>query len=68
MASYRTKEGDMLDAICFKHYGQSAGMVELVFNANPGLAAKGSRFVSGIVIELPDIKPAAVRQEVRLWD
>ena len=40
---YRTKEGDMLDWICWKHYGQESGTVELVLTANPGLAANGPK-------------------------
>ena len=68
MASYRTRDGDMLDDICFRHYGQSDGMVEQVLDANPGLAGLGPVFASGIVITLPDIKPASVRAPVRLWD
>lgn len=67
-ATYRTRDGDMLDAICHRHYGQSAGTVEAVLDANPGLADLGPVYASGIVIALPDIKPAAVSAPVRLWD
>lgn len=40
MAKYLTKDDDMLDAICAKHYGRTAGAVEAVLEANPGLANK----------------------------
>ncbi len=36
---YITRENEMLDYICFKHYGYSSGAVEIVLEANPGLAA-----------------------------
>jgi len=68
VVDYRTADGDMLDNICFNHYGASVGMVEQVLKANPGLAAKGPVFVSGIVIMLPDLKPQAQAAPVRLWD
>jgi len=68
MAAYRTKDGDMLDAICFRHYGTSTRTTELVLDANPGLADLGAVFVSGIEIVLPDVKPDPVSAPVRLWD
>lgn len=68
MATYRTKDGDMLDDICFRHYGTSTRTTELVLDANPGLADLGERFSSGIEIILPDIKPEPAVAPIRLWD
>ena len=65
---YRTKEGDMLDWICWKHYGQEAGTVELVLTANPGLAANGPKLPGGILINLPDISVVQADDPIRLWD
>lgn len=39
---YLTKEGEMLDLICWKHYGFTDGIVEEVLLKNPGLAEHGS--------------------------
>jgi len=65
---YRTKRGDMLDAICFKFYGRSDGIVA-VLNANPRLAEHGSVLPVGLVIVLPVLAtPAAPTKAVRLWD
>ncbi|WP_410542144.1 tail protein X [Wolbachia endosymbiont (group B) of Aricia artaxerxes] len=33
---YIARENEMLDYICFKHYGYSSGAVEIVLEANPG--------------------------------
>jgi phage tail protein X len=41
MATYRTRDGDMLDAICLSYYGQADGYLESVLTANPGLADIG---------------------------
>ena len=65
---YRTKEGDTLDAICWKYYGQQ-NVINIVLEANPGLADKGTVFEAGIVIELPDLpEPSQIINTVRLWD
>jgi len=64
---YRTVDGDMVDAICRKHYG-AEGMTPAVYAANPGLAARGPVLPKGVLIELP-VQPAApVHKPVRLWD
>lgn len=65
---YRTKDGDVLDAICLGHYGTDA-VVPTVLAANPGLAALGPILSSGLLIELPDIEVTAkAAATVRLWD
>lgn len=66
---YRTKRGDALDWICWRHYGrQNNRIVEMVLSANPGLAAHGARLPAGLVITLPEINVASLSQQsVRLW-
>ena len=65
---YRTKQGDVLDAICLKYYGQ-VGMVETVYEVNRDLANHGPVFPSGILIILPDKEADAPEPEtIRLWD
>ena len=56
-----TIDGDYVDAICWRWYGTTAGrIVEQVYEANPGLAARGLRLPAGVPIELPVIEaPAA---------
>ena len=66
---YRTKDGDVLDAICDAHYGDTPYALADVLDANPGLAARGPVLPSGIVIELPIIAaPVAAPATIRLWD
>ncbi len=69
MAIYRTKDGDMLDAICLAHYGQVTHVEERVLKANPGLAKLGPVYSAGLLIELPalDLNPPKANI-VRLWD
>ena len=52
---YRTKKSDLVDAICWRHYGEQSGAVEVVLEANPGLADIGPVLPAGIIIELPRV-------------
>lgn len=63
----RTSDGDILDSLCYVHYGHLAGVVEAVLVANPGLADRPQPFASGVIIVLPEL---AVQQQatVTLWE
>ena len=52
---YRTRDGDSLDAVCWRHYGRQAGAVEAVLEANPGLSEVGPVLPAGFVLGLPDL-------------
>lgn len=65
----RTQQNDTVDALCWRHYGRTAGVVEAVLAANPGLADKGPVLPSGLPVTLPELQAAAPeRQMVNLWD
>ena len=68
MTRYRTKENDMLDWICWKHYGFQSGAVEIVLAANPELAEWGSFLPAGLLINLPEIQKSAKKPTIKLWD
>lgn len=68
MLTYRTKDGDMLDWICSKHYGRTSGAVEAVLEANPGLADMGPIYEAGTLILLPELPAAELSAAVKLWD
>lgn len=64
-------QGDTVDAICWRHYGRTAGITEAVYAANPSLAEIGPLLPLGTPITLPDLPTqpaAATRQLVNLWD
>lgn len=67
MMYYKTKENDMLDLICWKHYGSSSEAVEVVLRANPGLA-EYELLPAGLIIKLPVIQRTIQKQVVKLWD
>ncbi len=63
---YLTRDGDMLDWICWRHYGRS-DTLEVVLAANPGLAECGPVLPAGIELTLPDIPPPAPQRILRIW-
>ena len=67
MITYVTKDGDVLDAICWKYYGSTTGVVEKVLEANRHLAELGSIFAAGIKIILPDLSQEEETESVKLW-
>ena len=69
MTTYRTKEGDVIDAVCRRYYGREAGAVEAVLEANPGLAGLGPVLPAGTQVTLPDLpRPLEAIETVKLWD
>ena len=65
----RTQQGESVDALCWRHYGRTAGVAEAVLDANPGLASHGPVLPAGLLVTLPDIQTTAPeRQTVSLWD
>ena len=71
MATYRTKDGDMLDQICLAFYGQAQGFTEQVLDHNPRLADLGPQLFANLLIELPEtseLQPIDQNPQVRLWD
>ncbi len=68
MTKYRTKEGDMLDAICYRYYGSQSGAVELVLATNQNLSRQNEQLPAGVIITLPDL-PNQTKDitPIRLW-
>lgn len=68
-ATLITHQHDTVDALCWRHYGRTAGVTEVVLQNNPGLADHGPVLPAGISVLLPSVQVTApVRQQVHLWD
>lgn len=66
---YICRDGDMIDAICHRHYGTTrGGVVEAVLEANTLLELGLPLLQAGQVIVLPEIAAEPARKVVRLWD
>lgn len=62
-------QNDTVDAICWREYGRSNGVVEQVLEANPHLSEFGPFIPMGTKVQLPDIPtPQNKVQSVQLWD
>ena len=65
----RANQNDTVDALCWRHYGRTAGVTEAVLEANPGLADHGPILPQGLVVNMPKVQTSAPqRQMVNLWD
>ena len=63
------QQGDTVDAICWRHHRQTAGITEQVLELNPGLSSIGPILPEGYQITLPDNAPApATKPLIQLWD
>jgi phage tail protein X len=67
MIIYVTKDGDVLDAICFQYYGSTTGIVEKVLEANRHIADIGAIFEAGVKITLPDLNQEEATESIKLW-
>lgn len=65
---YVVRENEMLDYICFKHYGYSSGAVEVVLEENPGLAENGSFLPGRLKIKLPSIQELLNKSVLKVWE
>lgn len=69
MPTIRAIQGDMVDMICRREYGDESGFVEAVLDVNPGLAGIGPVLPAGTQVFLPEITPEPEREPlVTLWD
>ncbi|KVC43643.1 phage tail protein [Burkholderia pseudomultivorans] len=48
-------QGETLDALCWRYYASTAGTVEAVLEANPGLAELGVVLPMGTVVDMPEL-------------
>lgn len=61
-------QNETLDAICYRIYGKTNGIVEAVLNLNPGLVDFGEIIPYGTEITLPDKAPKVTKKTINLWD
>jgi len=63
----RAREHDTLDALCWRHLGRTAGVVEATLAAQSGLAARAADLDAGqpVTLAAPPAQPAPL---VQLWD
>lgn len=66
---YTTKQNEVVDAICHRHYGRTRDVTEAVLAANPGLAAMGPVLPFATRVVLPAMQEKTRRRPlVGLYD
>ena len=63
---YVTKDGETLDYICWKYYGRT-NVVEQVLQANRHLAKLDAVLPGGVKINLPTIEEPEDTTKIKLW-
>jgi phage tail protein X len=48
------RQGDTVDALCYRHLGRTQGVVEATLELNAGLADLGPVLPNGYAVDLPD--------------
>ncbi|MDO5609489.1 MAG: tail protein X [Pseudomonadota bacterium] len=63
-------QGDTLDALCWRHLGRTAGVVEATLEKNPNLVDLGAVLPHGTAVDLaePSSSAPARRALIQLWD
>lgn len=67
MITYITKDKDVLDLICFEHYGYAPKAMEAVLKVNPWLAAYPGFLPAGLTIVFPDLETTPSKEIIRIW-
>jgi phage tail protein X len=66
--AYSTLEGDMVDDIAFRVYGEHANNTQLLYEANYNLAFLGPVLPEGVLIIIPPAPPRQKTGHIRLFD
>ncbi len=64
---YVTNDGDTLDLIAFRFFGDSRHFIDII-QANYGLADQPDILPAGIIIDIPDAINLKTKQTITLWD
>lgn len=69
MKTVKSIQNDTIDSICWRYYGRSSGVVEMVLQANPQLAELDPILPIATDVVLPDIStPQKIETTINLWD
>lgn len=61
--------GDTIDALCWRHLGETAGVVERTLQLNPHVVRFGAVLPRGTVVVLPRSEASRPsKRMVKLWD
>lgn len=69
MPTVRAMQGDTIDAVVYRYFGRTRGLVESVLALNPGIADGGPILALGQEVTLPEApQDQPTTPIINLWD
>jgi len=59
---------ETIDALAYRIFGYTRGIVEQIVTLNPGLCELAVRLPAGTAVKVPDKAPTANKPSIKLWD
>ncbi|WP_127960165.1 tail protein X [Serratia microhaemolytica] len=63
----RAQQNDTVELLCWRYYGRTVGVTEVVLNANKGIS-DNPLLQAGQRVYMPEIQSPTKRETVQLWD
>ncbi len=67
MRTVITQQGDTVDLICLRFFGETGGVTEQVMAINPNLVNYDLVMPYGVAIQLPTVPERTQKQVIQLW-
>lgn len=63
-----TMQNETVDALAYRVFGKTAGIVEIIYQNNPTLCERAAMLPIGIEINVPESVPEPEQKRLNLWD
>lgn len=63
-----TLQNETVDALSYRVFGKTKGIVELIYQNNPGLCELPALLPMGTMINVPETVPEPEKKRINLWD
>lgn len=61
-------QNETVDAIAYRVFGKTAGIVEIIYQDNPALCELPAMLPMGTPVNVPESVPEPQKKQVNLWD
>lgn len=63
-----TMQNETIDALAYRIFGRTAGIVEIIYNNNPTLCELPAILPMGTAVNVPEDAPEPQKKLINLWD
>lgn len=63
-----TMQNETIDALAYRVFGRTTGIVEIIYNNNPMLCELPAILPMGTVVNVPEDAPEPQKKLINLWD